>query len=190
LKGKRIAYGFASQEIIKTTIDAMLATGGLTVNDMQPVLVPNVLRGADEFIAGRVDVTTFALGAPKTTEADAAVGGIRWLDLGSDPAAEAALKKEFRTAYMGLAMPAANIVGLKQPIRTMHYDYTMFANADFPAEKVKSIVAMIAEGKESLAQTTPGFKRMQSERLYNDVGVPFHPGAIAYFNEKAIKPTK
>jgi TRAP transporter TAXI family solute receptor len=190
LKGKRVAYGFTSQEIIKTTIDAMLATGGLSVKDMQPVLVPNILRGVDEFIAGRVDVTTFALGAPKTTEADAAVGGIRWLDLGNDPAAAAAMRKEFRTAYMAQAQPAANIAGLKQPIWTMHYDYTMFANAELPADRVKSIVAMIAERKDTLAQTTPGFKRMLVERLYNDVGVPFHPGAVAYFKDKAITQTK
>ena len=190
LKGKRVAYGFTSQEIIKTTIDAMLATGGLTVKDMQPILVPNILRGVDEFIAGRVDVTTFALGAPKTTEADAAVGGIRWLDLGNDVAAAAALKKEFRTAYMAQAMPAANIAGLGQPIWTMHYDYTVFANVNVPADRIRGIVAMIAERKDALAQTVPGFKRMMTERLYNDVGVPFHPGAVAYFNDKAITPTK
>jgi TRAP transporter TAXI family solute receptor len=190
LKGKRVAYGFTSQEIIKTTIDAMLATGGLTVKDMQPVLVPNILRGVDEFMAGRVDVTTFALGGPKTTEADAAVGGIRWLDLGNDPKGEAALKKEFRTAYIAQAKPAANIAGLKEPIWTMHYDYTMFANANLPADRVKSIVAMIAERKDVLAQTAPGFKRMAVARLYNDVGVPFHPGAVAYFKDKAIPQTK
>ena len=157
---------------------------------MKTVLVPNILRGVDELVAGRVDVTTFALGAPKTAEADAAVGGIRWLDLGNDPAAAAALQKVFRTAYMARVEPRPNIAGLKEPIYTMHYDYTMFANADVPADRIKSIVAMIADRKDSLAQTTPGFRTMKVERLHNDVGVPFHPGAIAYFKEKGIQPTK
>ena len=190
LKGKKIAYGFTSQEIIKTTIDAMLATGGLTIADLQPVLVPNLIRGVEEFMAGRVDVTTFALGGAKTQEADAAVGGIRWLDLGNAPAAGDALSKVFRTAYIGPANPAPNIAGLKAPIHTMHYDYTLFANADVPADKIKAITAVIAEQKELLAATFPGFKAMQPALLYKDLSVPFHDGAIAYFKEKGIAATK
>ena len=48
LKGRTISYGFQSQEIIKTTVDAMLAAAGLKPSDVRTVLVPNILRGADE----------------------------------------------------------------------------------------------------------------------------------------------
>ncbi len=190
LKGKKIAYGFTSQEIIKTTVDAMLATGGLTIADLQPVLVPNLIRGVEEFMAGRVDVTTFALGGAKTQEADASVGGIRWLDLGNAPVAGDALSRVFRTAYIGQTHPAPNIAGLKAPIHTMHYDYTLFANADVPADKIKAITAVIAEQKDLLAATFPGFKAMQPAKLYKDLSVPYHDGAIAYYKDKGITATK
>ncbi len=189
LKGKTIAYGFTSQEIIKTTVDGMLAAAGLTIADMKPVLVPNLIRGVEELIAGRVDVTTFALGGAKTAEADAAVG-IRWLDIGNDPAGVAAMQKVFRTSYMGRVEPSPTIPGLKEPIHTMHYDYTVFANADVPAERVKSVVRAIAEQKDAMAQSMPAFRGLSVQRLHTDVNVPFHPGAIAYFNEKGIKPNK
>lgn len=189
LKGKSIAYGFTSQEIIKTTVDGMLAANGLTIADMKPVLVPNLIRGVEELIAGRVDVTTFALGGAKTAEADAAVG-IRWLDIGNDPAGVAAMQKVFRTSYMGRVEPSPTIPGLKEPIYTMHYDYTVFANADVPADRVKAVVRAIAEQKDSMGQSMPAFRAMKVERLYTEVGVPFHPGAIAYFNEKGIKLNK
>ncbi len=190
LKGKKIAYGFTSQEIIKTTVDAMLATAGLTIADMQPVLVPNLIRGVEEFMAGRVDVTTFALGGAKTQEADASVGGIRWLDLGNSPAANTALAKVFKTAYIGPANPAPNIAGLKAPIHTMHYDYTLFANADVPADRIKAITAVIAEQKEVLAAAFPGFKGLQPAKLFKDIGVPYHDGAVAYYKDKNIAATK
>ena len=43
----------------------MLATAGLTEADVKPVLVPNVVRSADDFIAGNADMFSFAFGGPK-----------------------------------------------------------------------------------------------------------------------------
>ena len=190
LKGKSIAYGFTSQEIIKTSVDAMLATAGLTIADARPVLVPNLVRGVDELIAGRVDVTPFSPGSAKVTEADAAVGGIRYLDLGNDPAAEAALKKVFKTAYIARVNPAPHLVGVRAPAYMMHFDFTMFANIKVPAERVKAVVAMLVERKDAMAATTPPFRGLKAERLHINYGVPFHDGSLAYFKEKSIKESK
>ena len=136
MKGKTVAYGFTSQEIIQKTVDAMLATAGLTAKDMKTVLVPNLIRGVDELIAGRVDVTTFAVGSAKVAEADAAVG-IRYVGLPEGPKQLEALRKEFPTAYFGKVAPQPNYPGVKEPISIMFYDYTIFASADMPAERVK-----------------------------------------------------
>jgi TRAP transporter TAXI family solute receptor len=190
LKGKTIAYGFTSQEIIKKTVDAMLATGGLSVNDLRPVLVPNLIRGVDDFMAGRVDVTTFAIGSAKVSEADASVNGIRFLPMENSPAALAALKKEFPTAYLDKVDPAPNFAGVKEPIVTMLYDYTVFANADMPAERVKTVARIIAESKDAMAQSQPLFKELKIERLYSDINVPYHEGALAYFRDKGITQAK
>ena len=190
LKGKTTAYGFTSQEIIKKTMDAMLATGGLSVNDMRTVMVPNIVRGVDDFMAGRVDTTTFALGQAKVSEADAAVNGIHFLPLENTPATLAALKKEFPTAYLDKVNPAPNLAGVKEPMITMFYDYTVFANADVPADRVKNILRIMAENKELMASAQPLFKEMQTERLYSNIDVPYHEGAIAYFREKGIAEKK
>ena len=60
---------------------AMLATAGLTEADVKPVLVPNVVRSADDFMAGNADMFFFAFGGPKVREVDATVGGIRALEI-------------------------------------------------------------------------------------------------------------
>jgi len=189
MKGKRITYGLTSQEIVRKTVDAMLATGGLTIKDLTPVLVPNVVAGADNLAAGRVDISVFAIGAPKVAEVDAAVG-VRFIPIDNSPTAVAALKKEFPTGYIAQMQPAPNTAGVKEPMYTMFYDYAVFAGADVPADRVKKITAVIAENKDALATGQPLFKDMTQERLYNNFDVPFHPGAIAYFNEKGIKETK
>jgi TRAP transporter TAXI family solute receptor len=190
LKGKTTAYGLTSQENVRKTLDAMLATGGVKPSDMKQVLVPNVIRGVEELMAGRVDVTVFAIGSAKVAEADAAVGGIRFLPLENTPESLAALRKEFPTGYLDTVKPAPNLAGIKEPIVTLFYDYTVFANADLPADRVKRITQLLAENKNVLKQGHPSFGDLDPARMHTNIGVPFHEGALAYFREKGIQEKK
>ena len=114
--------------------------GGLTAADLKTVLVPNLVRGVDELMSGRVDITTFAIGSAKVSEADAAVG-IRYIPLPNTPEALAAMQKVFRTAYIAKVEPAANLAGVKEPMHLMGYDYTVFANKDVPEARIKTVTA-------------------------------------------------
>jgi TRAP transporter TAXI family solute receptor len=189
MKGHSVAYGFTSQEIIKKTVDAMLATDGLSIKDLKPVMVPNLVRGVDELTGGRADITTFALGSGKVSEADAAVG-IRFVTLPNTPEALKGLKSEFRTAYIAKAEPSPRYAGVKEPIYTMQYDYTIFASDKVKPDVVKKIIDILASNKEALGSAHPLFKGMDIARMYNDIEVPYHDGAKAYFAEKGIKETK
>ncbi len=187
LKGKSISYGYQSQEVIRILVDGMLANAGLTIGDMKPVLVPNLIRGMDELIAGRVEVSFFALGQAKVAEADAAVG-IRFLPMDDSPAAVDAMLKVVQVGYVGKIAPAPNLPGVRDTIPVAHYDYVAFANKDVPAERIKTITKVIAEQKDAMAQSLPLFRRFNPERMYSSkLKVPYHDGAIAYFREKGIK---
>jgi TRAP-type uncharacterized transport system substrate-binding protein len=164
----------------------MLATGGLSIKDLKPVLVPNVVRGVDELISGRVDITVFAIGGAKVSEADAAVG-IRFIPLENTPESLAALKREFPTGYLAKVDPAPQLAGVKEPMTTLFYDYTVFANADVPADKIKTITRLIAENKTTLAAGQPSFRDLDPARMWTKIDVPYHDGAIAYYREKGIK---
>jgi TRAP-type uncharacterized transport system substrate-binding protein len=189
MKGHTVAYGFTSQEIIKKTVDAMLATEGLSIKDLKPVMVPNLVRGVDDLVNGRADITTFAVGSAKVAEADAAVH-IRYVSLPNTPQALAGLKKEFRTAYIAKAMPSPINAGVKEPINIMQYDYTIFASTNVPAATVKKITDILATRKDLLAAAHPLFKSMEVDRIYSDIEVPYHDGAKAYYDEKGIKEVK
>jgi TRAP-type uncharacterized transport system substrate-binding protein len=54
LKGKRVTMGYSAMRNIDKTVRAMLASAGLTDADVKPVLVPNVVRSADEFASRRL----------------------------------------------------------------------------------------------------------------------------------------
>ena len=150
------------------------------------MLVPNLVRGVDDFIAGRVDVTTFAPGSGKVAEADAAVG-IRYITLDTAPAAVAAMQKHFPTSYLAPVNPAPNLPGIRGPIQLMHFYYTVMANADLPADKVKQIAQILADNKDALAQALPLFRDFNAQNMYRKNDVPYHPGALAFYKERGIK---
>jgi len=189
MKGHTIAYGFTSQEIIKKTVDAMLATEGMSIKDLKPIKVPNLVRGVDDLISGRADITTFALGSAKVAEADAAVG-IRFVSLQNTPEALKGLKSEFRTAYIAKAEPSPRYAGVKEPIYIMQYDYTIFAGSKYPADRANKMTGIIATHKDALGKSGPLFKSMEVNRMFTDIEVPYHDGAKAYYAEKGIKEVK
>lgn len=189
LKGRTVSYGYTSQEVIRILMDGMLANAGLTIADMRPVLVPNLIRGIDELMAGRVEVSFFALGQAKVAEADASIsGGIRFLPMDTSQAAVDAMLKVVQVGYVDTVVPAANLPGVREAIPVAHYDYVAFANKDVPAERVKTITRVIAEQRDAMAQSLPLFRRLDPARMYSKkLQVPYHDGAIAYFREKGIQ---
>lgn len=190
LKGKAVPYGYTTQEIIRTVVDGLLANAGLTAVDVKPVLVPNLIRGVDEFIAGRADVGYFAVGAAKVSEADAAVGGIRYLPILETPEAIAAMQKVVPTSFPDKVNPAPNLPGIGGPTTMMFYDYVMFVSAALPKDRVYKLTQVLAEQRDSMAVGLPLFKEMDVKRMHRDIGIPYHDGAVAYYKDKAIALTK
>jgi TRAP-type uncharacterized transport system substrate-binding protein len=186
LRGRAIAYGYTSQEIIKTILDGVMANAGLTINDLRPILVPNLIRGVDEFIGGRVDVGFFALGQAKVAEADASVGGIRFLSLSDAPAAVEAMRRIVPGSYVARVEPGPGMTGVTEPIVTMHYDYVMFVNAGLPAARVTQLTRALAQNKAALAAAVQAFAELQPQRFWRSFAVPYHDGAVAYFRQANV----
>jgi hypothetical protein len=186
IRGRSIAYGYTSQEVIRTVLDGLLANAGLAIGDLRPVLVPNLIRGVDEFIGGRVDVGFFALGQAKVAEADASVGGVRFITMSDAQAAVEAMRQRVPGSYIARVEPGRGMTGVTESILTMHYDYVMFVNANLPAERVTRITRALAQNKEALAAAVPAFAELEPARFWREFAVPYHDGATAYFGQAQI----
>lgn len=186
LRGRRIAQGFTAQAVIQTVLTGVLANGGLTPADIRPVQVPNLIRGVDEFIAGNADAAFFALGQAKVAEADAAVGGIRFIPLSTDAAAVARMRQVVAPSYIGVVQPAANLPGVREPLPTMFYDYVMVVNASLPAARVQALVTALHDQRDRLGAAVPIFRQQDNSRLYGRTDTPFHEGALAFFRARNI----
>jgi TRAP transporter TAXI family solute receptor len=186
LKGKRVTYGYTAQPAFKPIIDALLANGGLTPADIRPVLVPNLIRGAEDFANGNADAFHFSVGAAKVTEVDAAVGGLRLLPLSTAPAALEAMKKIYPLGYPSELGPRPGLVGISQPVHTFAMDLAMFVGAGEKEDNVYKVVKALAENKADLAATFAPMIEFDVSRMYKEVPMSFHPGAVRYYKERGL----
>jgi TRAP transporter TAXI family solute receptor len=186
LKGKRIPYGYTAQLTLNRVVDAILATGGLSGKDIVPVLVPNVIRGADDFAEGKADGGFFALGAAKVAEVDKSVGGIRYLPVSDDPAAVAAMQKIFTYAYVTTVNPSPAFAGLAGPTKLMAYDYLVVAGSHVKDDVVFRIAKAMHENKAKLVESLRAFNGFNPAGMYKDNPAPYHPGAVKFYKEKGL----
>jgi TRAP transporter TAXI family solute receptor len=184
LKGKKVVYGFSAQRALEPMVRAILASGGLTEKDVSPVLVPNVVRGADDFTSGAADMFFFAFGAPKVREVDATVGGIRVLEI--PDSGVAAMQKITPEAYLTPAAPGPFFVGVEKPMRVYTYDNMLFANAKVKDEVIYKVIETLEANKADLVAVQPALREFSAAALYKKYDIQYHPGALKYFKDHNI----
>jgi TRAP transporter TAXI family solute receptor len=184
LKGKRVTMGYSAMRNIDKTVRAMLAADGLTENDVKPVLVPNVVRSADEFIAGSADMFSFAFGGPKVKEADATVGGIRALEI--NEGGMAAAKKIMPWAYLTQIGPGPIFTGVEKPMKVYSFDNVIITSAKVSDDLVYKLLDLMEKNKDDLIAVQPVLREWSPAFGYKQYGVPYHPGALKFFKERNL----
>jgi TRAP transporter TAXI family solute receptor len=185
LRGKRVTMGYSAMRVLDELSRAILATGGLTENDIKPVLVPNVIRSADDFVAGASDMYMFAFGAPKVREVEANVGGTRFLEIPDKPGIEAA-RKIVPLGYLSDIAPGPIFIGVEKPMKVYTIDNVLFTNAKVPDDVVYKVIATMEANKADMVAIAPNLREFSAAGLYKKYEFPYHPGALKYFNDKKI----
>jgi hypothetical protein len=186
LKGKRFTTGYSAMRNIDKTMRAQLATAGLSYDDIKPVLVPNVVRSADEFMSGNADMFSFAFGGPKVKEADATVGGIRALEF--DEAGMPAARKIMPWAYLTQIAPGPIFTGVEKPMKVYSFDNVLIASAKVPDDFIYKILVLMEQNKSDLVAVQPVLREYTPAFGYKQYGVRYHAGALKYFKEKNLTP--
>lgn len=186
LKGKKVSSGFAKQKGLLMMSQAMLATDGLTEDDVDGVLAPSGARGVEDFMAGKVDAVAFSVGSGLVAQADASVGGVRFLSLPATPEALAAMLEITPGAFIEPVQPAPSLAGIEVATNVWMTPYVLVASDKTPEELVYRVVKLLAENKESLVGAAKVFSDFTPERMKPEIGIPYHKGALKYFDEAGI----
>lgn len=187
LKGRKFPTGWQGFRQGIPLSNAMLATAGLSLADMEPVPAANLLRAADDFKAGRTAATIFAVGAPKVAEINAAIGGLRFLGLDNSAANLASMQAIRPEYHMAIRKPAPFRAGVVGPTMLMEYYINILTNVSVSDDIVYEFVKSLHPNKAQLVKGHPSFNAFSAKGMaVRYVGMDYHPGAIKFFKEVGI----
>ena len=191
LRGKRVPSGWASQRIIQPLIDALLNTVGMSYKDVIKVPTPNVVKGANDFAAGKTDAFFFVFGAGKVREVNAKVGGVRVLNFDPSPASLAAARKFVPPAFAKAEKPSKRNVGVFSPVHVMTYWHTVSAGAHVSNDVVYKVTKTMHGNKKALMKAFPGWGGFKPSNMAKKFpSLTYHPGAVKFYKEKGMWPPK
>ncbi len=188
LKGKKVSTEFTKQRVLHTMQQSILSTVGMTLDDVEGVPVPSGSRGVDDFVAGNVDAGLFSVGSGAVLKADASVGGIRFLPVPMDEAAQAALVARAPGSYIEEISPAEGVAGVTEPIGIFAGPFLILAGDNTPEEMVYEVTKLIHGNADGLKSAAPQFAKFDPANMAPDLNIEMHPGAIRFYREIGLLP--
>lgn len=190
LAGRSVPSGWDAFPIARSHITAILASGGLTWDDVKQVPVPELIRGSDDMASGRVDSAFFAVGGPKVAEVDASVGGVRFLSVEANDETLAKIRAVRPAFYFAEVTPAPVRVGVPEPMMFVTWDNVLVAGAHVSDDQVKSLLAVLFDERDAIGEAYPPLRALNIETAFKQYpGVEYHPGAVAFFEERGVAMT-
>ena len=189
IKGQRYPSGWSQFPNSIPLSLGIMATEGLTFKDIKGVPVTNIIRGADDFKAGKLDIGFFALGAPKMAEVNSAVGGIRWLNIRKTPETLKAMRSIRPDYYIATARPSPIMAGVDGPVNVLGVDTVILVGTHVSNDVVEMFVAAVYAKKAELIKGHPLFRAYNPKNMGKKFSTArYHPGAISFYKKQGIWP--
>lgn len=192
LKGKTLPWGYNAQTTGRVLQQAVLATAGLTIDDVKTVPTQSLFSGVDLLGEGKVEAAVIAVGTAQVQRANVSLasrGGLRYLDTSATPEALAAVRK-FLPARFTTIQPAPHAVGIIAPTTIIMYNVFFSTSAKMPDDVVYNVAKAIHAGKDDLLKGHPVFRGFDPKDMTEEIGVPWHPGAVKLYQEIGQWPPK
>lgn len=185
MKGKRMTWGYPAFPAGILAGLSLLATCGLSIQDVATVPVPEVVAGVRAVMEGRADAAaTAAIGMAVVSEADAKVG-IRFLPVCQDPAGIRVAEGIMPGGQVKIR--AAGPAGIKQDTPLWSYGIAVVASTHMSDEAAYSLVKTWAENWKLLEPIHPQLRGWRPEVFVQKLAtVPYHPGAIKFYKETGL----
>ncbi|MGA1207553.1 MAG: TAXI family TRAP transporter solute-binding subunit [Gammaproteobacteria bacterium] len=184
LKGKRVVveYGaFASSSI---TAAALLASAGMTKDDVIAVTVGSYPQGVKAVQEGRADAAVASLGSGVVQELDA-TRGARILSVDNTPAAEAGARQHGSSWEVLPVKPG--IPGVAEPIHALGWGVPVLARADLGDDKVTEFLDAVWNNHAQLPGVFGWMRGWTPDKFVNKAtSIPYHPAAIQYYKQKGV----
>lgn len=182
VKGK----GFATQvrgntgELIARHV---LRVSGYTYNDVKASFTNSYTDSIEQMKDNRMHVFALGTGIPASSLMDlASARDITVLDMASiyEP------MQKINPAYKLVTIPKGTYPKQDKDIQTIGYYTHVIAACSLPEDTVYKMTGAILTAKEGMTSIYKELGKLTGEMMAQDIGVPFHAGALKWYKEKGI----
>jgi TRAP transporter TAXI family solute receptor len=190
LKGKRVSWVRGSPAL-QVNLLAALAFGGLTLDDVQVVVMPGWGQSMQAIINGQSDAAAGSTISSIYNQIGASPRGLFHVTMPhNDEAAWARAKAVapfWNKSIVEVAIRGEENTSGKMPFEGNNYPYPIFvANETMDEGVAYSLTKAVMDNYESYKDAGPGMDGYQIKNQNFEWIFPYHPGAIRYFKEAGV----
>lgn len=185
LRGQNVVIAFRAIAAMEQLHTGILATGGLTAQDVNPVVVAGLPEAMRMLTDGRADAVPTGLNTALALQVNASLpNGIRYLTMGAD---EARLAQVMPGAAPVTITPEPGEVGIPAPIRVAGVTDLLNTSVAMSDDQIYEITKAIMENWEILRRDYSQIADTLIEQTVPvDIVHPYHAGAIRYYRETGV----
>jgi TRAP transporter TAXI family solute receptor len=182
LKGKKVgvgAPGSGTEASYRQTLEAY----GMKREDVNSQYL-SFAESAEAFKDKHIDAFYVIAGIPVSAIMDVSMQNeIRILPLSADITAKLIQKYTFLAA---VKIPANTYRGQTEDVPTVAVNSVLIAGNQLKPEVVYNLTKVLFENQPQLAAAHAKGKELNLQRAVTGVSIPFHPGAVKYYQEKGL----
>jgi len=182
LKGKKVgvgAPGSGTEASYRQTLEAY----GMKREDVNSQYL-SFAESAEAFKDKHIDAFYVIAGIPVSAIMDVSMQNeIRILPLSADITAKLIQKYPFLAA---VKIPANTYRGQTEDVPTVAVNSVLIAGNQLKPEVVYNLTKVLFENQPQLAAAHAKGKELNLQRAVTGVSIPFHPGAVKYYQEKGL----
>jgi hypothetical protein len=116
---------------------------------------------------------------------------MRFLSLPNTPESRRALQQHVPGAYFTMVKPKKRLPAVRGPVTLIGFPYLLVAGAHVKDEVVYQSAKALHGARTELIASHGIFRGFSPGKMVVDSkGVPYHPGAIKFYREKGMWPSK
>jgi len=187
LAGMRVSVGSpgSGTEVIA---NRMLEVSGIDPESGIEVERLGVAESADAIRDGNIDAFFWSGGLPTAAITD--LGATPNLEISILPHGELAepLGEAYGDFYNTATIPAETYPGQTEDVEVVVVPNVLVVNGEMDEELAYNILRVMFDGQAELAAAHPAANELSLEYATQNSPIPFHPGAIRYFEEQGVTP--
>lgn len=183
LKGKTVSVGDAGSGT-EFNAKQILEAYDMSFDDIN-VVNASFGDSADSLKDGKIDAAFIVAGAPTTAVVDlATTKSVTLVQLDEEHIKKLQENYDF---YTETVIPAGTYDGVEEDATTVSVRATLIASNDVSEDAVYELLKAMFDNQDSLIAGHAKFEFLNLEDAVKGISVPFHAGAVKYFEEQGIE---